>query len=335
MDELILRILQGTANDAEAARVRAWRGESDANERRYRELSRLWELTGAAESRAMAGPAPSAREIVRAARSESSYTRIRDCSTPTAVSHSRPRHGNAFRWSKRGVAAAALIVMGLGLGEFVVDSGETRELRSMAVVTGVAERATVRLDDGSIVRLAPESRLSVTGDNEVREVWVDGRAFFSVVKRDDVPFVVRTRAGAASVLGTRFAVDIRADSMRVTVIEGSVALSAGREQVEVRAGQASTAVGGRKPSVSEPIADDPELEWMGRFLAFQATPLSEVVRSLERHFDIRVEILGDSLAGRTVTAWFSGRSVREVLTTVCRVAAVHCTLNDGVATIQP
>ncbi|MQA92446.1 MAG: hypothetical protein GEU90_19835 [Gemmatimonas sp.] len=68
------------------------------------------------------------------------------------------------------------------------------EFGTGGVVTGAGEAVTVKLGDGTIVRLAPESRLRMMGQTGRREVWMDSRAFFAVTKVEDRPFVVRTHA---------------------------------------------------------------------------------------------------------------------------------------------
>lgn len=74
---------------------------------------------------------------------------------------------------------------------------------------------------------------------------------------------------------------------------------------------------------------------MGQFLVFQSTPLEQVARELEQHYDIRVRVVDEGVAQRTVTAWFTDESVEDVLMMICRVADVHCSLSDGLATIEP
>lgn len=334
MDQSIIRSLQGIASEAEEERLRVWRRASADNESRYRELARIWALMESGGPSVADTRPPSAEEII--ARAEG--RRADDRASSSSASTRRSVEG---RWtSKKRIAlavasAAALVLLGLGFGELGPFGTPTSAFGATEVVTGALERATVGLRDGSVVRLAPNSRVRVTGEEGEREVWVDGRAYFSVVEKEGIAFRVNTRAGTAKVLGTRFAVDVQADTLRLVVEEGSVALGSGSSEVEVRAGQASVATGGKNPSVTPPVEAGSGLPWIEGFLAFQSTPLTRAAREIEGRFDIQVRILDDALEDETVTAWFTDQSAEQVLDTVCRIIGAHCTVNNGIATIEP
>jgi transmembrane sensor len=194
---------------------------------------------------------------------------------------------------------------------------------------------TARLDDGSIVRLAPQSRLRVNPTAGTREVWLDGRAFFAVARDERRPFIVRTRAGDALVLGTRFEVVVGNEDLRVAVVEGKVALSSGGETARVTAGEVSNVVEGQTPSVEKVENVHELLDWVGDFMVFESTPLSEVAREIERRYQMRVIIPDSALARRTVSAWFTDQSVESILTVICRAVDAHCSVQGSVASIEP
>lgn len=311
-----------------------WRRASAANENRYQELARIWDLMDVAGPSVAETRPPSAEEIIKTAER-------RRADDQESSSGASTRRRAERRWSSKigialGVAsAAALVLLGLGLGQLGPFGTLTPAFGATEVVTGALERATVGLQDGSVVRLAPNSRVRVIGEDGEREVWVDGRAYFSVVEKEGIAFRVNTRAGTAKVLGTRFAINVQADTLRLVVEEGSVALGSGSSEVEVRAGQASVATGGKNPSVTRPVEAETGLPWIEGFLAFQSTPLTRAAREIEQRFDVQVRILDDALEDETVTAWFTDQSAEQVLDTVCRIIGAHCTINNGVATIEP
>ena len=166
-------------------------------------------------------------------------------------------------------------------------------------------------------------------------MWLDGQAFFAVAREDARRFVVRTRAGDATVLGTRFDVRVEEDGMQVFVVEGRVAHQAGGHEVQVEAMEVSRTTGGGIPSV-EPI-DDPEalLSWLGEFLVFQTTPMREVARELERRYGVPVRLADPAVAERTVTAWFTNESLEHVLLIVCRAADARCQIGENTISIEP
>lgn len=321
MDELILRALQEKITDADARTLQAWRRESPLHERRYHEIARLWALTGRAEAD-RAGPIPSAASLLAGAGAKRF----------TASSPGARRRGSV--WLARAAAAAAVFVLGLAAAGVWPGTVEPA-FGATELVTGGSEMVTARLGDGSIVRLAPRSTLRVAAAG-AREVWLDGRAFFAVAEQEGRPFVVHTPAGDARALGTRFDLRARADSLQLLVVEGRVSLSAeGRDPVQVGAGEVSRTARGSAPSVVRVADPEALLEWTGRFLVFQSTPLGEVAREIGHRYGVRVEVPDSGLARRTVTASFTDQSLEEVLTVVCRVVVARCSTHGSVVSVAP
>jgi transmembrane sensor len=232
------------------------------------------------------------------------------------------------RWAPWLVAAAAVLVALLdpwaGAAPGVATPAE--------VVTGASELATVKLADGSVVRLAPSSRLQLAVGAQ-REVTLEGRAFFAVASVPGEPFRVRTRTATAHVLGTRFELATEDDGVRLLVLEGRVSLDAPQNTVEVSAGEQSGVRDGAA-SPPTPLADRAAATaWMGRFLVFQATPLRDAAAEIERLYGSRIIVADSALAGATVTATFTDRTAEDVVRVVCSVLGARCVPGEGVVTI--
>jgi len=319
VDQLIIKNLQGAASPREKEELRSWRISSPENERRYREVAAVWRATSGTGVETDSTP-PRAADIVAAANGQ-----------PKSKANRIPRR---FR---QVAAVAAALVLGVVLSEARPGGhGDgAPALQAAEFVTGPSELATARLSDGTVVRLAPSTRLRVGAQGDRREVWLDGKAFFAVAADERVPFTVRTRAGEALVLGTRFEVDVTSEDMQVLVVEGKVEVGGAEHRVEVEAGQLSRARSGVPPEVSAAEDVAARLDWMGPFLAFENTPLRQVAVELEARFPLRVEIADSSLETRTVTAWFGDESPEAVLRVICRITDVHCSIRDGVVSIEP
>jgi ferric-dicitrate binding protein FerR (iron transport regulator) len=331
-DETIVRVLQGRASDIEERQLLEWRSASLENARHFRDIAAVWALTDGKLAESIGGGAPPAAEI-------------------RALAHRR-------RWSLRSIAGgsgnrgvrtvaalagtAAVVLLAVfadrvrrtdRVAEGQVDAAlfVTREL-----TTNASEMVTVRLDDGTIVRLGPESRLRFGGPSYgEREVSLDGKAYFAVAKDSARPFRVHTSGGEVNVLGTRFELTAEKKDLRLIVIQGLVEIDAGTRSVKVGAGQISHLVEGAAPVVL-PARDafagvD---EWVGQVLFFEATPLDQVAREISEHYRTHVRLADSSLASRTVTASFINRTFDDVLTVVCRVASVTCTVNGDTTTIS-
>ena len=311
MDELIDRARRGEASAAEVAELTAWRGASAENEQQYRQTVRLLEAARSLGHITTTIAPPAAPEIIARA---ASRRRFSGASVVT-------------RWGPWAIAAAAAIVAAISLrARTPVD--EIPGWGATEVVTGATELATVQLGEGSVVRLAPSSRLRVLAGRE-RTVHLDGRAFFAIERMPQHPLRVHTAAGDARVLGTRFELAANANQLELRVVEGTVALSTQRDQVEVAAGEQSAVQNGTVARPTPVATSAPVATWVGTFLAFQATPLGEAAREIERVYHTPVTIVDTALARETITATFTDRPVQEVVNVVCAVLNARCDVRDG------
>ena len=152
------------------------------------------------------------------------------------------RAGSHRRWNTLLATAATLTVLTFGAGIglerpqwFPVTSirhlmasvqwwgpGEDGE----QYMTQVGQRSTVTLRDGSTVELNAKTLITVAFTPTQRSIeLVGGQALFHVAKNAQRPFVVR--AGDREILAIGTAFDVRRDdsSVRVTLVEGRVAVS--------------------------------------------------------------------------------------------------------------
>lgn len=326
-DDAVSRCIRGDATAAEMALTRAWRASSAEHEAEYRDMVRIVTLSACLPALVSDQQPPTAHDVMArrlAARSE-----------PTSARTTRRRRSadGSRRWL---FAAAALLILGFPILLLVrLGSADgTLGFGAQAFVTGPAATATVILSDGSVVKLAPQSRLSLEPNRSERRVTLDGQAFFSVAPMNGRPFVVRAAKSEVRVLGTRFDLAARDQDLQLAVVEGRVAISGGLEG-EIRAGQVGRVVDGTPLPVLE-IDDPHELtEWTGQFIAFQSTPLADAAREIMRHYPVRIVLTDSAVARRTITAWFSDWKLEDVITVVCAVAEAHCTTEGDVITIEP
>jgi ferric-dicitrate binding protein FerR (iron transport regulator) len=240
-------------------------------------------------------------------------------------------------------AVAAALIVGTGAGALHYFEAERVEAaaRSVArapmreVVTGVGERARVRLGDGSTIVLAARSRLGIPADFGVnaREVETEGEAYFEVAHDSTLPFIVRTRGARTVDVGTTFVVRAYPEDPEVTVVvsEGSVMLGAdasadstgARASTLLRPGEkGSLRSGARVPSVTAVNAAS-YTGWIDGRLAFDNAPLPQVIADLGRWHTTRIVLADSSLAHETVTASLAADSFDDALRTLTTVLALR------------
>jgi ferric-dicitrate binding protein FerR (iron transport regulator) len=327
MDEIICRSIHGRTSASEEAELARWRRSSIQNERYFRDLSRVLRNARAIEEASPVPPAPNGGDLIGA------------ISRKRRVKNTRRGPATLEGW-QRGIvylaAAASLCTGAVGLSELRQGDPAQFGLAPGEIVTGAGETTTIRLGDGTVVRLGPQSRLRVPA-GAAREVWMDGRAFFAVAKQDGRPFVVRTHAGEATVLGTRFDLSARKDDLKLLVVDGTVEMVAKGESVAVTANQTARVTQSSAPvrEAIDPGELEKELSWLGEFLVFEETPLRTAAHEIEVRYGIPVEVLDERLASETVSGMFTDESLEDVLAVVCRAVYAHCSVQPSRVTISP
>ncbi len=311
MDQQIIRLLNGTAQPEEVAAVLRWRAESAENEERYHEFTSVWAATERSGGGDGARVPDAGRIISIAAR--------RGMEPPARI----PVGGGLVR----AAALAAVFLGGAVVGRMLWSGPE--QLAAIELSTGPNELSSARLNDGTMVRLAPNSTLRVESDGPDRRVWLEGRAFFSVTENPSAPFIVRTEAGDARVLGTRFQMDATPDDLHVLVVEGRVRMETGSGAVEIGMGQSGRATRGAAPVVEEAAGLQPALAWMAGVLVFNNTPVRQAAEEIEDRYGVSFSIPDGPIGDRTVSATFTTEDFPTVLSIVCRVVDIRCTLEGS------
>jgi ferric-dicitrate binding protein FerR (iron transport regulator) len=152
------------------------------------------------------------------------------------------------------------------------------------------------LPDGTNVWLNAASALkyptSFTGNE--RRVEVTGEAYFEVVKNAAKPFIVQVKDKAdIEVLGTSFNINAYENehAIRTTLLNGSVRVGVPstdyKKAVVLVPGQQAQIVGKQISVAANPPADK-ILAWKNGLFNFDGADLEEVMRQLERWYDIEV-----------------------------------------------
>lgn len=281
-----VRLRDEQASEADRAAFAAWRKADPAHERAWHELEAIW---GALDQRSSAKIA-----------------------VPAAVA-SAPRRRPRTPW--RSLAVAAMLLLAVTTSLRLQPAGLFADHR-----TGIGERRTIALADGSRVELGPGSAIDIEIDGTRRAVrLVAGEAFFSIARDEKRPFVVSAGQGEIAVLGTAFDVKI-APSERVSVVvtESKVAVSAGGgAAVGVSAGQ-EVSYDGRGVSPVRTADLDTAQAWRQDQIVFHDAPLDTVLSELGRYRRGHVQLLGGELGKRRVTAVFDAKRPDAALETIAR-----------------
>jgi ferric-dicitrate binding protein FerR (iron transport regulator) len=216
--------------------------------------------------------------------------------------------------------AAAMVVLAIALVMFF-----SNNIR--VVETGIAEKRTVVLPDSSLVVLNALSEIQFDEDewNSVREVKLQGEAFFQVAKGS--AFSVKSTSGTVTVLGTEFNVKDRANYFEVICYEGRVGVeSEGREE-RLKAGDLFRVLNGNVVFGRDDFHAFPHL--LKNESAFRSVPYSQVTEELERHYGMSVQLR--HVSGETL---FTGRFTHSDLTLALQSITLPLNLTYEINTDQ-
>ena len=134
-------------------------------------------------------------------------------------------------WFKRASTIAASILIPILIISTVYFYKEMDHYKQIPNIVSVnkGQRAGITLPDGTIVHLNSESKLTYTPDfnGKLREVVLEGEAFFEVTPNKEKPFIVKTSVFDVEVLGTSFNVSVYNDEniVETALMEGKVKLT--------------------------------------------------------------------------------------------------------------
>jgi transmembrane sensor len=245
------------------------------------------------------------------------------------------------------MAVAATIVLVVGLSIFIQGSltnwkggiiatnpdQETnlalRDYMEVQNTTGAPKKVT--LEDGTIVTLTTESSLKYSRhfDNKIRQVQLEGEAFFDVKKDSSRPFFVYTGELVTQVLGTSFnvksyknakTIEVKVVTGRVSVYENKQKAPQNRNGVILRPNQKITFDKESKKLVPE-LVDVPELQDQEENkleFVFEESTLQQVLSVIQKAFGVEIVVEKSTLNDCIFTGDLTGLPLHTQLRFICK-----------------
>ncbi|CAM4054370.1 FecR family protein [Pedobacter westerhofensis] len=233
-------------------------------------------------------------------------------------------------------AAACLICCILGTALYQYRPGSSEIYQTVSNRNGQQARFT--LPDSSVVYLGGGSTLKYPKNfnGKIRNVDLDGEAFFDVVHQSAHPFTVNTGDITTVVLGTSF--NIKAydteHKVAVTVKTGKVAVMAkhnGQDQVIkylLPDDQISINTQNGLYTFSEISAND-VVSWINHDFIFYNTSLEDIATALEHHYGIAIEFTDPDLSKVRLTAKFKNITLTEAMENISILSGLAFTQNGN------
>lgn len=241
----------------------------------------------------------------------------------------------AWVWAAGAAVAAAFVA-----GAILLPASHLMGGRETTYSTGVGERRTIALEDGSRIEMNAASRLTVRFERRARHVRLDdAQAFFDVAKDPSRPFLISAGDTRVRVVGTRFDVRRRDGRVAINVEQGLVEvrpdLPKDAAPFRLRPGQGLSRREGQAADARiSTVAVEEVAGWRQGRLIYRDQPLSQIVGDMNRLFPRPVK-LGDA---RTANLRLSGVLIVDrqdaMVDRLSHLLAVRTTTTEDAIVIQ-
>ncbi|PKO99846.1 MAG: hypothetical protein CVU13_04785 [Bacteroidetes bacterium HGW-Bacteroidetes-8] len=196
---------------------------------------------------------------------------------------------------------------------------------SKVLYTPKGVKAHLILPDSSQVWLNSDTRIEYpdTFDLSVRNVTISGEAYFSVIKNPQRPMVVKTKKGfSIEVLGTEFNLKAYEDDKKAqaTLYSGEINLLREKDNkiISTKIEPNQTIIINSEFSginVSKIIKETPadESAWKEGKIIFDYTPVSELIKTLERWHGVEFIVKDQEILNYRITATFNSESIVQIM----------------------
>ena len=349
---LVARKLAGEATEEELRDLQGLLGEHFDNEYIYEMLSAYWKQ----EPDALSPDDDNSQEVFN--RIISSAVHAPEHLPEPEIQHEYA-YDNLFiplrrkPW-KKWMYAAAIIAAGGALWIYAFSAKPTNNHHLQAKQTNevIAEKGSrstiIILPDGSKVWLNADSRLTYhnTFNSRIREVELEGEAFFDVVKDSGRPFIVHTSGIDVKVLGTSFNVKSYPGdaTIEATLIRGMVEIAQKNDpsapkiilrpheklvfnkEINSRTQPAVASTTAKKKTYTTErniaVASLPgnkadslmsETSWRYNKLIFEGDSFRQLADKMERWYDVKINIRGEKLLHYRFKGIFENETIQQAL----------------------
>ncbi|MGN6297246.1 MAG: FecR family protein [Ginsengibacter sp.] len=193
------------------------------------------------------------------------------------------------------------------------------------------------LADGSKVWLNAGSTLkypTAFAGNE-RKVEVTGEAYFEVAHNAAMPFIVSKGETDVRVLGTHFNVSAYDDekSLDVTLLEGSVKVSNGNQNVLISPGEQAD-IHDSRLTIQNNVDVEEVMAWKNGLFSYKGADVETIMRQVSRWYNVDV-VFEEPVTEKFYAQVSRNTNVSKLLKMLEATRAVHFSINGKTITVRP
>ena len=303
IDDLIPGYLSGELSDSDRVFLEKWRTEDPANERHFQEIKAIWDAFPRLDAMEQFDPFKALKQ----------------------VNEKVGRRTPVF-WLQKFQKIAAVLLLPLLV--FAAYQGyknlapSSPELVWQSYSTPPGVKAKFQLPDGSSFWLNSSSEATFPNQfaKNHRKVKIKGEAFFEVAHNPSSPFFVEMSGISVKVLGTKFNVADYENENRIEVIlkEGKVVLGKNennkfKELALLNPNEAVFFNKDSKKMEKRRVEAAKYTSWIDGRLIFRDDTMDEVIRKLNRCFNVEIKVSDPEILNYVFTATFQDESLDQIL----------------------
>ena len=319
-EALLVRYFEKKSSDEELLQLKEYLKESKENRKRFDELNEIYQLTDITSKGWLYDV-------------DSNWNQLKNRIQSNSIAPVVKMVSNKVFMLWKSAAVIALLLATTFMGLYIADRTAS-DSRMVKFVAPKGEKSKVILDDGTLVWLNSGSELNYYLDKKSNQRKVDltGEGYFDVSKNKDLPFVVHTKRFDIKVLGTQFNVSAYDNDIvnEATLKEGSISILNNRtgKFLDVKPGeQVKVNLKTNKMTV-ENVRVDHYMSWIENKLRFDNSSFSEVVKKLERWYDVKIILDEELLYKERYTMTIKTESLREVMELIQITTPIHYKIEE-------
>ena len=332
-EDIIIKVLLNEATQSEVNDLETWINENPVNRQKFLELQRTW----------------STLEVERAVSAEAIRKDWIAISQRLDQSENISTRGKVRLLLINVSKIAAVLLIG-SLGYFIpsllMNHDSMPSYTSITVPNG--SKTEIVLPDSSKVLLNAGSTLRYPGSfmNGLREVYLEGEAFFNIKHNADQKFLVNTKEVTIKVYGTSFNVMSYSDALttETTLEEGKIGITINSDKREnateilMEPDQQAIWYNAHSSSQKEIIIKKGidvgmYTAWKDGILIIKSEALKDLAVKLERRYGVKILFGDEEVKAIRFTGTLKNETVEQVMELIRLVSNVEYSIQENVITI--
>jgi len=247
-------------------------------------------------------------------------------------------------WLK--IAAVLVLVLGAGWLSYHLLNRSQKDFEAIAATD---QKVFKVLADGTRIWLNKQTSITYNQNfgKHQREIFLNGEAYFDVVKNTDVPLFIHAGDIDIEVKGTAFNVNAyrEAKQVQVALVRGSIAVTDRQntahsillkpnEKLVFIPKTITQSESNFQILAVKPNALNREIGWTTDTITFNKEKLIDLALRLEKKYDVKIDIKSEALKEKRFSGTFTNQTIQQALNALQLSYPFTYTINNRLVTIK-